>query len=377
MLDRLKRLVFAVLVAAAASVSAQGADSVPRNPFILLPNVRLWGADMTVGYRGLRLIPGVDTVFWAHLGGGWEAHALYRDFTSSGIVGTPTAANDPRAPYNRLTFDWQVGLSQGIVFSDRLDRSLLEGVLLAKWRLDRHYQNANGTSALLLDSALADRDGIFDTSFLIALRVDGVDVPPKRQTHDGVYAEASAEWSPEGLFGSPASFVRLNGHLEGYVTLAQAAHLALVAGDRLEGDLLLSPVGDVSTIPVWARASLGGMNPDTYRPEAALGGAVRGVELERFDGTLKLVNNLELRLLFPEILPVAIFPGVIAHVDAGLVDYENLDRVVRLPEDLLVSVGVGAFLRGLVADLVAYASYCLAPQNAAGFKVSFWLRTQF
>jgi hypothetical protein len=369
--------VFALIATLAAPLAAQDAAKPARSPFLLLPNVRFWGADMTVGYRGLRIVPSVDTVLWAHVGGGWEAHALYRDFTSSPVVGTPTAAGDPGAPYNRLTIDWEVGLSQGILFSERLDRNLLEGVVLAKWRFDRHYQNASASSSLMLDSALPDRNGIFDTSFLVALRLDGVDVTPKRQTHDGVYAEASAEWSPAGLFGSPASFVRLNGHVEGYVTLAQVEHVALVAGDRLEGDLLLSPVGDPATIPVWARASLGGMNPDTYRPEAGMGGAVRGVDLERFDGTLKLVNNVELRLLFPEILKVAIFPGLIAHLDAGLVDYENLDRIWRLPEDLLVSTGLGVLVRGLVADAVVYLSYCLSPQEAVGLKASFWLRTQF
>lgn len=373
---RLPLLVAAALLAA-FSCFADDAEEASRSPFILVPNVRIWGADMTVGFRGVRLLVGVDSVLWAHLGGGWQGQNLYRDFSASPVAGVLTSAQSSEADYQKLTFDWQVGLSQGIVWSDHLDRNLLEAVVLAKWRLDRYYQNAAGTSSFLLESSLSDREGAFLTSFLAALRLDGVETVAKRQTQDGVYAEVSAEWAPAGLFGSTADFVRLNAHLSGFTTLAEAPHLVLVLGDRVEGDVLLSPAGDVSTIPVLARTTLGGMNPDGFGGEAGLGGAVRGVHGERFDGTLKLVNNLELRLLFPEILPVAIFPGLIAYLDAGTSDFRNLDRRPVLPRDLFVSIGAGAYLRALVADLVLYGSYCMAPAEAAGFKVDFRFSTQF
>ena len=363
-------LLAAAALLAAFSCFGHETEEAPRSAFILVPNVRIWGADMTVGYRGVRLVPGVDSVLWAHLGGGWQGQKLYRDFSASPVVGEPTPAGSTQADYQKLTFDWQVGLSQGIVWSDHLDRNFLEGVFLAKWRLDRHYQIAAGASSFLLESSLSDREGVFLTSFLLALRLDGVETVAKRQTQEGLYAELSAEWAP-------ADFVRLNAHLSGLTTLVDAPHLALVLGDRVEADLLLSPAGDVSTIPALARTTLGGMNPDGFGGEAGLGGAVRGVHGERFDGTLKLVNNLELRLLFPEIFPVAIFPGLIAYVDVGTSDYRNLDRRPVLPGDLFLSVGAGAYLRALIADLVLYGSYCIAPADAAGFKVDFRFSTQF
>lgn len=367
----------AALLAAALPLRAGEAASEGRSPWILVPNVRIWGADMTVGYRGLRILPGVDSVLWAHLGGGWEGHALYRDFSASPVVGVPVAKDDPAAPYSALTIDWQVGLSQGILFSERLDRNLLEAVFLAKQRLDRYYQNAAGSSSFLADSSLPDRGGIVLTSFLLALRWDGVEVVKHRQTRNGLYGELSAEWAPAGLFGSPADYLRLDAHLSGLVTLVDRPRLALVAGDRVEGDLLLPLSGDLVAVPAWARSTLGGMNPDGFGGESGLGGAVRGVASERFDGTLKLVNNLELRLLFPDILPVAIFPGLIAYLDAGAADYRGLDRRIDLPGDLFVSAGAGLYLRALVADLVLYGSYCLAPADAAGFAVDFRFSTQF
>ena len=346
------------------------------SPFILVPNVRLWGADMTIGYRGIRPFPAVETILWAHVGGGWEGHSLYRDFSLDSPVGQALGADDERADYNKLTLDWQVGLAQGIVWSPSLERNLLEAVFLSKWRLDAHRQNADGTSALLA-SALPDAAGLFMSSVLAALHFDGIRTESRRQTKDGVDAEVSAEWAPRGLFGSPAEFVRLNAHVAGLVTLAQAAHVALVAGGRLEADLLLAPSGDLTTIPVWARSTLGGVNPDGFGGQSGLGGAVRGLAGERFDGTLKVVNNLELRVLFPEIFPVAIFPGLIFFVDVGTSDWRRLDRAPVLPGDLVVSAGAGLDLRALVADLVLYGSWCFTPEEARGFRVDFRFSTQF
>jgi hypothetical protein len=344
------------------------------NAFIVVPNVRFWGADITVGYRGLRLVPGVETTLWAHVGGGWESFSLYRDFAPEPILGVPLSGGDPRADYWTLGLDWQVGLAQGLLWSDVLERNLVEVMLQSRWRVASHRQNEEGTSSLLLASALPDREGLFMSTLLLGFHLDGVMTQRRRNTHTGLDAEVSAEWAPKGLLGSSADFVRLNAHVAGLVTLAEGDHVALVAGDRLEGDLLISPTGDLTTLPVWARMTLGGINPDGFGGESGLGGAVRGVHGGRFDGTLKIVNNAELRLLFPDLLPVAIVPGLIFFVDAGVSDYRTLDRV---PAGLVLSAGAGLDLRLLVADLVLYGSYCLAPVEAQGFKVDFRFSTQF
>lgn len=367
-------LVLVLLLAAAGGSFALGS---PESPFVLVPNVRFFGADMTVGYRGLHPIPQLGTTVWAHVGGGWEQHKLYRDFSIEDVVGVPLGVDDPKADYNKWTLDAQLGLAQGILWSDRLGRNLLEAVIQSRWRLESYRLPDGGDSSLILDSSLPDRDGLFLGTFLGAVHLDGVQTVSRRRTHNGVDAEISAEWAPAGFLGSPADFVRLNGHLEGLVTLVEAKNVALVAGDHLEGDLLLSPTGELSTIPVWARTTLGGVNPDGFGGQAGLGGAVRGVASERFDGTLKIVNNLEVRLLFPEILPVAIFPGLIVFVDAGTSDFRGLDRAPVLPDDLFVSFGAGLDLRALVADVVVYASYCALPEEARGFKVDFRFSTQF
>jgi len=346
------------------------------SPFVFLPGVRVWGADVTVGCLGPRLLGSVDTVLWAHVGGGWEDHKIYRDFAADGAAGTPLAADDERAGYRKLTLDWQLGLAQGLLWSTSLDHNLLEVILQSRWRLEDYRQGAAGESSLLA-SALADSGGLFMSTFLLALHLDGVQTSRRRRTSNGVDAEASVEWAPAGLFGTPMSFIRLNAHVEGLITLADAGNLALVAGDRLEGDIVFAGAGGLRTIPVWARTTFGGVNPYGFGGQEGLGGALRGVHNERFDGTLKIVNNLEVRLLFPEILPVSVFPGLIAFLDAGTSDFRALDRSPILPDDLFISMGMGLYLHALEVDLVVCCAYCAVPSEARGLKVDFQIGTHF
>ncbi len=370
--NRLIRVLVLLLSAIPAGLALDFTDG----PFVFLPSVRIWGADITAGWRVPPLLPPYDTVLWAHVGGGLEDHGIYRDFTAGGIVGTPLAAEDVRADYRKLTLDWQLGLAQGLLRSPGLERNLLEVILQSRWRLEDYRRGPAGSSSLLA-SALADSAGLFMGTFLLALHLDGVQTSRRRRTSNGVDAEASVEWAPAGLFWTPMSFVRLNSHVEGLITLADGGNLALVAGDRLEGDVVLSPAGNLWTIPVWARTTFGGVNPYGFGGQAGLGGALRGVRSERFDGTLKIVNNLEVRLLFPEILPVAVFPGLIAFLDAGTSDFRALDYSPILPDNLFISTGMGVYLHALGVDLLVCCAWCMVPSEAEGVMVDFRLGTHF
>ena len=360
------------LVAAILTTALRVGIAEEASPWVFVPNARLYGADITLGYTGVQMWPGLPTTFWGHLGGGYVKQNLHRSFLTSPVAGSPS---DPRltpdaSPYWNLTFDTEIGAGQGIFLPG------LEVVLLNKYRWDHHYATKDVAPALFA-SALPDREGLFVSSFLAALRFDLLEMHSLRRTASGPYLEVSAEWAPAGLFGSPAAFFRLNAHAVVFITLLDRNHLALVVGDRLEADVLIA--ADLATIPVFARTSFGGLNPYGFGIESGLGGEVRGIASRRFDGTLKVVNNLEARLLFPEILPgffSSVFPGVIAFVDAGTSDYRALNKHPAIPGDIFVSTGVGAYVRAMVADLVLYGTYSFHPE-ARGFDVSFAFSTNF
>jgi len=159
------RYVFLViLVVALILPAALGAES---SPWIFTPNARIYGADITVGYAGLDAWPGLPTTLWGHLGGGYQKYHLYRSFTTDLVLGEPMPVGQfpDRSAYWNLTFDGQIGIAQGLFVPG------LEVVVLNKYRWDHHYETKDAVPALF-DSALADRQGLFVSSFIAALRYD-------------------------------------------------------------------------------------------------------------------------------------------------------------------------------------------------------------
>ena len=143
-----KLIVCLILAALVVPFSLWGEEEEKGSDFYFqLAKVRwylLWGidflptgADFTVGYKGLSIFPGVETKFQITAGGGYDSLNLYRD-----TDGTPSLPGslDPEWEFNSILLEWEPGIRQGIVWSDRLQRNLLEGFLFYRGHLD-FYMN--------------------------------------------------------------------------------------------------------------------------------------------------------------------------------------------------------------------------------------------
>lgn len=348
-----------VLLCEAVSIGAQEPE---RSPVVLLPGLRLFGLDVDVGYRGLSPVPGVDTIFWATVGGGYETKTYYRNPADD----SPLAAGDlsvdaATAPfYQRVNGDWGLGISQGILWNPEIEANFLEAFFFYKGRYSQ-YVNEESTEQLLFESRLADRQGIFQNSFLGGLSLMGLVPDVRHKTIRGYYAEASAEWGPAFLgntiFGR-ADFLRFNITAMGFLPIYDANPesfanvFSVYLGEFFSVDYV---VGD--SIPLNVRQTFGGRDPRT-----GLGGAVRGVDDGRYDTTFKAVNNVEVRMNLPAIVLPDLVPGIVAYFDAGYYDFADYTK-----SGTVFSTGAGVYLNLLdLAYLAAYSNYLLNDTNLDG-----------
>ena len=146
------------------------------------------------------------------------------------------------------------------------------------------------------------------------------------RTEEGLYGEAVVEWAPPWLHNeilARSDYIRATVRLAGYLPLvaldtpAGRNRFSLwlagsLAGDWLEGE----------HIPADVRATMGGT---ALLP--APGGAVRGYEPGRFDGTGKVTVNAEVRSNLPALILPGIVPGLFAFTDAAV----SLDAQQRSP----------------------------------------------
>ncbi len=339
---------------------AARAGAQDRSDWLFRWDARLWGADAALGWRGLTLFPGLDTVLWVSAGGGWQANNYFPpDDDSSAQAG---------ADFKMLAADWRLGVSQGILDRPRGDGDLLQAVLLYRGRFQR-YIDGGATLA-----GLPDETGVLQNSLLASLVLDSSVFDRARITKDGLFGSLTAEWAPGFFYNSvfgDSDYVRLTALLEGYRTLVSTPAISVYIADRLVYDRLL---GDEARIPVSARTAIGGLTsvPISKNPLRGLGGSVRGIEGGRYDGFAKMVNNLDLRVHFPAwTLFRLLTPGLVAYVDTGIYDRGS----GRLSFDpLLASVGAGVLLNALTYDFIVYGDYFL---NERVFGVSLGLSAHF
>jgi hypothetical protein len=314
----------------------------------LLPRVdpRLWGADGALGWKGLRLIPGVDTVFWVSAGGGYQSENYF-----AGADDAVPPADPDTVRYTSLNADWRLGVAQGILFNYEQKRNLLELLLLYRGKY-QHYLDPNGVLA-----GLPDSDGLLQNSLFTGLVFDNVLADLAFATRRGVYAAAGAEFAPRA-FGNSAlgasDFTRLSLIACGYLPVLATRAVSIYLGGRVLYDHLF---GEDAWIPLSARASFGALPkvPIGENPLRGLGGALRGIADDRFDGFLKLAGSADLRLHFPALtLFNLVTPGLIAYFDAGV--YDHLSRRLRF-NPVYGSTGLGLALYGMGFDIVLYGSY--------------------
>lgn len=320
-----------------------------RFPFLFDISPVFWGCDVGVGYRGLALVSGLDTVFWVYGGGGYEQMTYQRYPDGSLVTGALPSGLDPStAPfYERWSARWQAGIEQGILWNPKLQSNLLDAFVFYRGRVDRN--DLSDRTQLISLSSLPDKAGITQNSFLVGLNYNDISLDLRSKVQSGLYGEVTAEWVPPSL-NAIGDAVRFNATVKGFLPLFDAAPEAdtnlfsVYAGDFLSADYAMGP-----SVPLNIRQTIGGLEP-----RVGLGYAVRGVDDGSMDTNLKVVNNMEVRANLPALLYRDIVPGVLCYVDTGY--YDQVGETVANPlSGVVASVGVGAFLD--VLDLSSVTGY--------------------
>lgn len=337
-----------ITLASGALFAEEAAPPAERSPLLFAPGVRLFGADLGLGYRGFSAPGAPDTILWVIGGGGYEELNYFRD--PSGRLYAGGGGFDPeRDPfYTRVNGRLDLGIAQGLVYNERLEANLLEAFAFYQSRID-YVLDDPARNELILASGLPDAAGSFRNSLLVGMSYADLDKGDPHRTQSGASAEASAEWGPAFLFNAAygrADYLRLDLTAKGFLPLfdldprAELNVLSGYAGGFLAVDWMTG-----RDIPIAVRQSFGGRDP-----RQGLGGAVRGFEDARFDGPFKAVLNLEVRLNLPQFKLVdVVTPGLVAFFDSGYFDLLNASD-----SGFLFSSGIGVF-----ADIWNYTSLTL------------------
>jgi hypothetical protein len=340
-------------------LSSSPVQAIPVGDWDLIPYPLFWGVGLSATYSGLTLFSGQDTKIVLGLSGAYESDSFYRK--PSGRPYTPPEPDlflqSGDAGYKKASATITSGIRQSFFFDRRLSAFLLY----------RSYLDINTPSkALIFSSDLADKDGIWQNSFTSGLIFSDIDSDVAHGTKKGLSAEVSVEAAPEFLGNSiygRASYGRVNFKLITHGVLFDLAPgsprnlLSLVLSGRTAVDLLWG-----GYIPVNALTSIGG-----YYRSSALGGVVRGVQSGRYDGPLKITQNVDLRLNLPSVW--LIVPAVAVYGDIGISDDPRPQRVDGARQ-LHTSTGAGFFLGISGFDMGVSIDYHIT-ENTASMSVAF------
>jgi hypothetical protein len=301
-----------------------GADKIPT------------GLDLTVGYRGWSLLPGVQTILQSTIGGGYEGLQTWRgtDYTPHvQIPAEDAAGHDRRLEFNSPKLQWELGMVQGLLWNERLARNRLEAFAFYRGRYERYlggrvYWGTGESRAASIEAyhdwwkanyAGTDAEGIFETSFLFGLDSNTLVEDLHSRTLDGYYAETSLEVSPwfPSVLGA-TDFWRVTCSAAYFRTLFRppgaARGPAVYVGDYFSIDYADAR----RAMPTYVMQTFGGR-----RLRYGLGDdAVRGFEGYTWDTQLKIVNNVDLRLNLPPFYRTEgsgreLMPGLLLFFDLG------------------------------------------------------------
>jgi hypothetical protein len=361
-------MALAVMLAVPCAGWAAGGE----DPFVFDFNIRLLGADLGVGYRGIRLVPGVDTTIWTYLGGGYEWLTYYRDPSgvpaSPGALAAGGALSGLQPAFARIESAWALGIDQGLAWNPRIGTNLVEAFLFYRGRVD---SNQVVSGQLLYASSLPDRTGVFLNTVLSGFGINNVLNDTRHKVRSGASAELSAEWGPRFFFNTlvgSSDFLRLNATLRWFFPVFDLAPdrpvnlLSVYLGELASVDYA---TGFGAPVPLYIRQTFGGRYP---QQPVGLGLQVRGVDPGAYDTNLKAVNNLELRLNLPAIVLPDMVPGAVLYWDIGCYDQVGEAGVPSPPPwGIVTTTGVGLTLDFLdLATGAAYLTWRLDSPNADG-----------
>ncbi len=363
-----------------------------------------WGADafpsglvLKAGYKE-NFLEKYDTDFFAIARGGYGGETFLRgtDFTphiNPFDTGVLPAGITEWGPYNKVNFDapqvrWELGVKQGLLWSDKTDKNLLEAILMYRGRYDNYltgriiWGTDENLAAVVTDLHEAwrseyqgtDANGILGNSLLIGLLYDTISKNEVTKVYDGLYAEISAEFSPyfEGLSDLGASdFWRVTGSAKGFIPLYNAAPeagtnlISVYLADYFSIDYSAAE----KSMPLYVMKSFGGTG---LRTGLAGGKGVRGFETNTWDTELKVVNNLEIRCNLPALYFRNIVPGILVFIDAGYgYGFWHAPAPYNTMNTVLASTGFAIYLNLFdLATVTATSSFPLYGNRLDGKKYS-------
>jgi hypothetical protein len=363
-------LLLVLMVQGAVFAQASETPDADRFPFVFDIAPVLWGLDLGVGYRGLALIPGTDTIFWVYGGGAFEGRTFVRMPDGALITGAAPAGVVPGEDifYNRGSARWQLGIAQGLLWNPRVGSNLLEAFVFYRGRYDSNFQDDAGQ--LIFSSLIPDRFGIILNSVLAGFSWADVLFDARNRTRSGISAELTGEWGSPIFINTTEGFynyLRFNLTARGFLPVFDAAPSARInlfsvyIGDFVSLDYALG-----SSVPLHIRQSFGGLDPRT-----GLGGALRGINSGSLDTNLKVVNNFEIRANLPALWIQDIVPGILVYWDTGA--YAQVgEGIGDIPYGFVTSVGGGVYLDIFdFAGLIGYLNYRLLGVNVDGSTLTF------
>ncbi|MDX9801601.1 MAG: hypothetical protein RBT69_09725 [Spirochaetia bacterium] len=338
-----------------------------RDSFYIERHLRFWGMDFDF-CRILEygISEKTDTILCLSAGGAVRELGYYRD--KDDLYFDESSAD---YLYTRLNTNWGAGIEQGLLWNSEGEKNLLS--LRLKYRGLRELNfNLAQQDALIFDSLRPDRDGILLNTFIAALVLDNTFFNFESGLKKGYSAELALEAGPKWFLNDvegDSDFIKYFAGAKAFIPFYEAAeprdflqaiYIADYAGiDSSKGDL----------IPLTARQTYG-----ILRQKNGAGGMVRGFESRRFDSELKVINNIELRLIMRQIKNEAgkklLRPGMLAFFDYAMFALlDGYDKAEGSSGDggwlddsgKIASAGIGLFSEVLsVGTVMMYAGFPLA-----------------
>ncbi len=356
------RCLLSVLFFSIFSCLGLSAQSTPQEPLVFDPGLRIWGADLGIGYRGVHIIPDLDTIFWLYIGGGYENIGYFLTPDGHSYNGSQAGYDPETSPYYwRVGGRFDLGIAQGITWNEAIQKNALEFFLFYRVRLDMQLHDDAAAPQLLFQSDQADKDGLLQNSLFGGITWNDIRTNDPHRVLSGSYAEASIEWGPEFFFNNTygtADFIRFNLSAKGFLPLfdldpaSPVNVLSMYLGVNLRVDYAAG-----NNIPLNILNSFGGREGFP-----ALGHALRGYEDYRFAAPFKAVCNIELRTNLPAVIRPDIVPGIVVYFDAGYYNLINVDE-----DGILLSTGIGIYVYVFdFTSIVVYTHFPLSRELVTG-----------
>jgi hypothetical protein len=322
-----------------------------ENTLKVIPDINYWGMNADVHITGIDLLDRMGSSLLLSGGAGIRSLGYYRDENDDYYEADDETYDVYEDLKNlRIHTNWGAGLTQGFIKNPQNNGDLLYGVLkyrgIREWNVEDDSRNQ-----ILFNSIRNDKDGILVNSLITALIFDSTVENRASGNKKGIKSEISLERAPEWFFNDivgKSDFIKYYGSFSFFLPLVDFSNKTGTAVSGLYlADYAAADYVSGDYIPLIARQKIGSLNPSN-----GLGGRIRGFETRRFDGELKVANNLELRMN----LPVINFtggesyfrPGALLFLDSGY-----YDLLSGTDADTIISCGGGmtgdisGFIRGM------------------------------